>query len=50
LSQSDITTRVVTGEQARNVRFYEKNEFRPLAAARRNGADSVFMNRLLRPR
>jgi hypothetical protein len=50
LSQSDITRRVVTGEQARNVRFYEKNEFRPLAAARWNGADSVFMGRLLRPR
>jgi len=41
---------VVTGEQARNVRFYEKNEFRPLAAARWNGADSVFMGRLLQPR
>src|SRR6516162_6152798 len=29
---------VVTGERARNVRFYEKNEFRPLATARWNGA------------
>jgi hypothetical protein len=41
---------VVTGERARNVRFYEKNEFCPLATARWNGADSVFMGRLLRPR
>ncbi len=41
---------VVTGERARNVRFYEKKEFRPLAMARWNGADSVFMGRLLRPR
>src|SRR6516165_8264056 len=41
---------VVTGEQARNVRFYEKNEFRPLATARWNGANAVFMGRLLRPR
>jgi GNAT superfamily N-acetyltransferase len=40
---------VVTGEQARNVRFYEKNEFRPLATARWNGAVAVFMGRLLRP-
>ena len=41
---------VVTGEQARNVRFYEKNEFRPLATARWNGVNAVFMGRLLRPR
>jgi len=41
---------VVTGERARNVRFYEKNEFRPLATARWNGADVVFMGRPLRPR
>ena len=40
---------VVTGEQARNVRFYEKNEFRPRATARWNGGDAVFMGRLLRP-
>ena len=39
---------VVTREQARNVRFYEKNEFRPLATAHWNG-DAVFMGRLLRP-
>jgi GNAT superfamily N-acetyltransferase len=38
---------VVTGERARNVRFYEKNEFRPLATVRWNGADAVFMGRLL---
>ena len=41
---------VVTGERARNVRFYEKNDFRPLATARWNSADVVFMGRLLRPR
>jgi GNAT superfamily N-acetyltransferase len=41
---------VVTGQRARNVRFYEKNEFRPLATARWNGADVVFMGRPLRPR
>ena len=41
---------VVTGERARNVSFYEKNEFRPLATARWNDADAVFMGRLLRPR
>jgi hypothetical protein len=41
---------VVTGERARNVRFYEKNEFRPLATAHWNGADVVFMGRLFRPR
>jgi GNAT superfamily N-acetyltransferase len=41
---------VVTGERARNVRFYEKNEFRPLATAHWNGADVVFMGRLVRPR
>ena len=41
---------VVTGEQARNVRFYEKNAFRPLATVHWNGADAVFMGRLLRPR
>jgi hypothetical protein len=40
---------VVTGERARNVRFYEKNEFRPLATAHWNGADVVFMGRLFRP-
>jgi GNAT superfamily N-acetyltransferase len=40
---------VVTGERARNVRFYEKNEFRPLATAHWNGVDVVFMGRLLRP-
>ena len=33
---------VVTGERARNVRFYEKNEFRPLATTHWNGADVVF--------
>jgi hypothetical protein len=38
------------GERARNIRFYEKNEFRPLATVRWNGADVVFMGRLLRPR
>jgi hypothetical protein len=38
---------VVTGERARNVRFYERNEFRPLATARWNGADVVFMGRPL---
>jgi hypothetical protein len=31
------------------IRFYEKNEFRPLATARWNGADVVFMGRPLRP-
>jgi hypothetical protein len=41
---------VVTEERARNVRFYEKNEFRPLATARWNRADVVFMGRLLRQR
>ena len=41
---------VVTGERARNVRFYQKNEFRPLATARWNRADVVFMGRLLWPR
>jgi GNAT superfamily N-acetyltransferase len=41
---------VVTEERARNVRFYEKNKFRPLATARWKGADVVFMGRLLRPR
>jgi GNAT superfamily N-acetyltransferase len=41
---------VVTGERARNVRFYEKNGFRPLTTVRWNGADVVFMGRLLRPR
>jgi GNAT superfamily N-acetyltransferase len=41
---------VVTEERARNVRFYEKNDFRPLATARWNNADVVFMGRLLRPR
>jgi hypothetical protein len=41
---------VVTGERARNVHFYEKNEFRPLATAHWNGADVVFMGRLVRPR
>jgi len=41
---------VVTGERARNVSFYEKNEFPPLATARWNDADAVFMGRLLRPR
>jgi len=41
---------VVTGEQSRNVRFYGKNEFRPLATVRWNGANSVFMGRPLRPR
>jgi GNAT superfamily N-acetyltransferase len=41
---------VVTGERARNVRFYEKNEFRPLATVHWNGADAVFMGRLLRSR
>ena len=40
---------VVTGERARNVCFYEKNEFRLLATAHWNGADVVFMGRLLRP-
>jgi GNAT superfamily N-acetyltransferase len=40
---------VVTGERARNVRFYEKNEFRSLATVRWNGANAVFMARLLRP-
>ncbi len=40
---------VVTRERARNVRFYEKNDFRPLATARWNDADVVFMGRLLRP-
>jgi hypothetical protein len=40
---------VVTEERARNVRFYEKNEFRLLATARWNGADVVFMGRPLRP-
>ena len=40
---------VVTEERARNVRFYEKNEFRPLATAHWNGADVVFMGRLFRP-
>jgi hypothetical protein len=39
----------VTGERARNVRFYAKNEFRPLATARWNRADVVFMGRLFRP-
>jgi hypothetical protein len=34
---------------ARNVRFYEKNDFRPLATAHWNDADVVFMGRLLRP-
>jgi hypothetical protein len=34
---------VVTEERARNVRFYEKNEFRPLATSHWNGADVVFM-------
>ena len=34
---------VVTGERARNVRFYEKNEFRPLATAHWNAAQVVFM-------
>jgi len=41
---------VVTGERARNIRFYEKNDFRPLATARWNSVDVVFMGRLLRPR
>jgi hypothetical protein len=41
---------VVTGERARNVRFYERNEFRPLATEHWNGADVVFMGRLFRPR
>jgi len=41
---------VVTGERARNLRFYEKNEFRPLATAHWNGADVIFMGRLVRPR
>ena len=41
---------VVTEERARNVRFYEKNEFRPLATTRWNRADVVLMGRLLQPR
>jgi GNAT superfamily N-acetyltransferase len=41
---------VVTGERARNMRFYEKNEFRSLATARWKSADVVFMGRLLRVR
>jgi GNAT superfamily N-acetyltransferase len=41
---------VVIGERVRNVRFYEKNEFRPLATARWNGSDVVFMGRPLPPR
>jgi GNAT superfamily N-acetyltransferase len=41
---------VVTGERARNIRFYEKNEFRMLSTARWNRAEVVFMGRLLRPR
>jgi GNAT superfamily N-acetyltransferase len=41
---------VVTEELARNVRFYEKNDFRPLATARWNRANVLFMGRLLRPR
>jgi GNAT superfamily N-acetyltransferase len=40
---------VVTEERARNVRFYEKNEFRSLATACWNRADVVFMGRLLQP-
>jgi hypothetical protein len=30
--------------------WLEKNDFRPLATARWNNADAVFMGRLLRPR
>jgi hypothetical protein len=47
--------RVETDALKRNMDFGfypdpEKNDFRPLATARWNGAEAVFMGRLLRPR
>ncbi len=39
---------VVTAAQARNVRFYERNDFRALSKARWDDAEVVFMGRALR--
>ena len=40
---------IVTNEGARNIRFYERNNFRILSTTYSNGARVVFMGRQLRP-
>jgi GNAT superfamily N-acetyltransferase len=39
---------VVTNEGARNIRFYERNDFRPLSTTHSNGMRVVFMGRQLK--